>query len=130
MFDDYWVAILIITIVGFLISIALSFYFIFLPSVRAQGQFEIIVTQGSAALSDITNLINTDTQLAAEIGEDSCKSLIYAAMTITKPPQPGGPFCPLPGQCPCQFIPQYCCQFVPLGVCDIPVCTPGNTCTT
>lgn len=129
MFDDYWVAILIITIVGFLISIALSFYFIFLPSVRAQGQFETIVTQGTAAFNDITNLINTDTQLAAEIQQDTCQSLVYAAMRITTPGSMGGPICPLPGQCPCQFIPQYCCKYVPVGVCDIPVCTPGNTCT-
>lgn len=128
MFDDYWIAIIIITIVGFAITIALSFYFIFIPSQRAATQFGDIVSQGQQTLQDITDLINTDTALAQEIREDSCKSLVYTAVTITNHTTGA---CILSGQCPCTFIPQFCCQYLPSGSCDpsvITSCTPDNMC--
>jgi hypothetical protein len=128
MFDDYWIAIIIITIVGFAITIALSFYFIFIPSQRAATQFSDIVSQGQQTLQDITDLINTDTQLAQEIREDNCKSLVYTAITITNKSNGA---CILSGQCPCVFIPQFCCQYLPTGACDPTVilsCNPDNIC--
>ena len=110
MFDDYWIAIIIITIIGFVLSIALSFYFIFIPSVRAEEQFDVISRRGNEALTAVENLINTSDQLATEIQEDSCESIIYVA---TKYFAPGGCFANS-GIDPCNFIPQFCLQFTTL----------------
>jgi hypothetical protein len=110
MFDDYWVAIIIITIVGFLITIALSFYFIFIPASRAEEQFDTIAARGRGTLSSIQELINTTVELGDEFQQGTCESLIYITDVL---------FNPVPeGDCflqnffnKCAVLPEFCYQY-------------------
>ena len=77
-YNGYYVLLIIITIVFTAISIALSFYFIFLPASRIENEFESLQSRGSSAITDITNLINTTDQLSAEVLAQTCTSYIFA----------------------------------------------------
>ena len=46
MIYDYYVILIIITIIGFLLTITLSIYFIYLPAQRAAAKFDDIVIRG------------------------------------------------------------------------------------
>ena len=107
MFDDYWIAIIIITILGFIISMALSFYFIFLPSRRAEEELDTLSIGGSQALRAIEDLINTTSQLGDEIEKDTCESIIYSAFHLF-----GEGDCLSNSQIdPCSFVPLFCLQY-------------------
>src|SRR5947199_246107 len=81
-YHNYYVALIIITIVTIAISIALSFYFIFIPASRIETQAESLRSSGLNTIANLNRLINSDTQLAQEILEDSCNSIIYIANTL------------------------------------------------
>jgi len=67
-YNGYYVALVIVTIVTIAISIALSFYFIFLPASRIE----------ISTISELTRLINSTEALGDEILEQTCVSYIYA----------------------------------------------------
>lgn len=78
-FNDYYILYIIIFLVFFAISIALSFYFIFVPSRRAADQIDNLFVVGQQTIDNITNLANTVENLTEEIQKDSCDSIIYLA---------------------------------------------------
>ena len=86
-YDNYYIALIIITIITIAIGIALSFYFIFIPSQRIETQFDDLQTRGIETLNTINRLITTDTQLSEEILADTCASVIYIANTLFGSPQ-------------------------------------------
>ena len=129
-FNGYYIAIVIISIVGFAISIALSFYFIYLPATRIETEFDRLTKRGRQALTNINNLITTTTNISQEVLEDTCNSVIYISNTlfgspIEIDPDTGiriqgciGEFFPLCSPTPPPltdniFIPSICYQFLP-----------------
>ena len=115
-YDNYYIALIIITIVTIAIGIALSFYFIFIPASRIETQAETLRSRGLDTLANLNRLINTDTQLSQEILEDSCNSIIYIANTLFGSPSiPKTQVCILDLYCySCNpFIPSICEPFLP-----------------
>jgi len=115
--NGYYVALVIITIVTIAISIALAFYFIFIPSQRIATEFNNLQMQGTRALQNVTDLINTSTSLSQEVLQETCKSVIYIANTLFGAPQQNVP----PQGCILDLfpidhnplIPSICDQFIP-----------------
>ena len=128
-FNGYYVALIIITIVTIAISIALSFYFIFIPSVRIADEFDTLQSRGLRALQDVTNLINTTTNLSEEVLKDVCDSVIYTADKLFGKPLICGTDergCILDLFCVNNnpLIPSICAPFIT----NIPDCCLTNTC--
>ena len=122
-YNDYYIALIIITIITIAISIALSFYFIFIPAQRIEAQFETLESRGLETLNNLNRLITVDTQLSDEIVEDVCNSIIYVANTVFGAPQITGiQGCVLDIYCvSCNpLIPGICNPFLPEN--------PGCTC--
>lgn len=134
-YNGYYVALIIITIITIAIGIALSFYFIFIPSIRLANQFDSLEMRGLQTIQSINNLIGTSTTLGEEVLQQTCESLIYAVDKLFGKPR----VCDLPeGQQPrgcildlwcinqSPFIPNVCQPFIT----DIPTCclTIPDTC--
>lgn len=85
--NDYYVALIIISIITIAISLALSFYFIFLPARRIETQFNTLETKGLNTIQDLTSLANNLGALNDELLEDTCNSIIYAADRLFGCPQ-------------------------------------------
>nr|QBK90249.1 MAG: hypothetical protein LCPAC102_01620 [Pithovirus LCPAC102] len=47
MVDNWYILLIIVTIIGFLVTIALSFYFVYIPALRASNKFDDITRRGS-----------------------------------------------------------------------------------
>ena len=125
-YNDYYIALIIITIITIAISIALSFYFIFIPAQRIEAQFDTLESRGLETLANLNRLINMDDQLSDEILEDTCNSIIYVVDKLFGfPPSPNLPRtrgCIFPLECiTCNpFVPSICAPFLPEN--------PGCTC--
>ena len=122
--NGYYVALIIITIVTIAIGLALSFYFIFIPSLRIAEEFDTLQTRGLRAVRDVTNLINTSTNLSEEVTADLCNSLYYTLdklggqpFNITNSPDSRG--CALAGAyCTIEVIPTICLQYLTYTPCS------------
>lgn len=110
MFDNYSIAIIIITLVFFLIGLSLSFYFVFIPAERASSQLDSIFDQGQNTINRINSLINTSNQLGEEVLEGTCNSIIYIATRFFDPNT--GCYRLIINN-PNLFIPDICNQFIP-----------------
>jgi len=129
-YNGYYVALIILTIVTIAISIALSFYFIFLPAIRIENEFDILQARGLQAIQDVTRLINTTTNLSAEIQKDVCQSTYYTLdKLLGKPFEDGVRGCLIGGIfCAIDVIPDQCVQYISED--QIPLCcrTQPDTC--
>jgi len=116
-YNDYYIGLIIVTIITIAISIALSFYFIFVPAQRIETKFQTLESRGLETINNLNRLINTTDQLSTEILKDSCKSIIYIANTTF-----GNPGCILSLFCvSCNpLIPTICNPYLPTN--------PGCTC--
>lgn len=122
-YDNYYIALIIVTIVTIAIGIALSFYFIFIPSQRIETEFDDLQANGTRTLNTINRLISTDTQLSEEVLAETCASVIYIANTLFgKPQMTGLQGCILNLVCvTCNpLIPSVCSPYLPSN--------PGCTC--
>lgn len=54
--NEYYILLIIITIVGFLLTIALSVYFVYIPAIRASSKFDDIVRRGTQVLETGENV--------------------------------------------------------------------------
>lgn len=86
-YDGYYVALIIVTIVTIAISLALSFYFIFIPSIRIADEFDNLEARGLQAFQNVTNLINTTTNLSDDVIRQTCDSIIYISNTLIGSPR-------------------------------------------
>jgi len=123
--NDYYVALIIVTIVTIAISLALSFYFIFLPAIRIQKTFNTIQTRGLDTIKLLTSLANTVSQVNDEVLQDTCESLIYAADFLFGCPKTPDGVTPIIGclsglWCPKDnpLIPSICDPFLPTTPCE------------
>ena len=121
-YNDYYIALIIISIITIAIGIALSFYFIFVPATRIETQIDSLETRGLETLSSLNRLVNTTTQLSEDVLRDSCNSIIYVANTLFGDPQAQGTqgcilniYCVLCNP----LIPSVCAPFLP----DDPQCS-------
>jgi len=125
-YNDYYIALIIITIITIAISLALSFYFIFIPSARIETEFDELESRGLQTIQNLNRLVTTSTNISDEILKDTCESIIYTADKLFGIPQ--SEVVPKKG---C-IVPLYCitCNpFVP-SVCDpFKPQDPGCTCT-
>lgn len=59
---DYYVILIIITIIGFLLTITLGLYFVYLPALRAAAKFDDIVIRG-------TEILETGREVAQDVNQ-------------------------------------------------------------
>ena len=117
---DYQIALIIITIIGFIVSTAFYVYFVYLPAARAEDQIDIIIGEGE----DLITLVN---QRVEDVQEETittltsvCESIkalicVYNHQNFTNPCGSHPPRCVLS----LEAYPDYCQPFVPFT----------NTCT-
>lgn len=132
-FNGYYVALIIITIVTIAIGIALSFFFVFIPALRAERTFDILENRAEISISNVTNLINTVSALSGEAQQDACESIIYTMDTLfgklqnvtISPPPPPKRGCIIPLYCINKnpLIPSICKQYI--NPADIPSGCPS-----
>jgi len=75
MVTDYQIALIIITIIGFIITTAFYFYFVYLPADRAEQQLDTIISNSS----DLITLAN---QKVIQIEDETMQSLISVCESI------------------------------------------------
>ena len=76
--DDYYVLLIIITIIGFLITIALSIFFIYIPYQRASAKFDNIVKRGRQVLiegEEVANDVNQTAVLLSDFFVSLCTGI-------------------------------------------------------
>lgn len=121
MITDYQIALIIITIIGFIVTTAFYVYFVYLPAARAEAQLDLINKQGE-------NLVTLVNQKIVDIGGETTASLkssceiflqlicdYNANITTGCPVGIEGPRCILTQEA----YPKYCNPIVPFN----PDCT-------
>lgn len=136
-FNGYYVALIIITIVTIAIGIALSFFFVFIPALRIEREFDLLEAGGEQAIKKVTDLINNTTALGGEIQKDVCQSVIYSINKLFGRPQVPHPEifedpnlgCLLPLYClnVNPMIPAQCVQYINPD--DVPACCKTTPCS-
>lgn len=76
-FDGYYIVLIIIIILTTAISIALSFYFIYVPTIRISREFNDVESNGTVAFDALEKLITNTENLSEEILPDVCRSVYY-----------------------------------------------------
>lgn len=111
---DYQILLIIITIIGFIISISFYIYFVYLPASRIENQFENINQEGLGLIDNINNKVPVIKNEVAETLTSLCKTFnniicSYNASTIANC-DPNNPSinCALGSEA----YPAYCNQYV------------------
>lgn len=76
--NEYFVLLIIITIVGFILTISLSIYFIYIPSIRASSKFDDIVRRGTQVLDkgkDVANDVNDTSVILSDFFVALCNGI-------------------------------------------------------
>ena len=123
-YNDYYIALIIISIITIAIGIALSFYFIFVPATRIETEIDNLETRGLETLSNLNRLVNTTTQLSDDVLQGTCDSIIYIVNKLF-----GAPLSTTPPETGCLFavecilcnplVPSVCAPYLP----DDPGCS-------
>lgn len=128
-YNGYYVALIIVTIVTIAIGIALSFFFIFIPALRAERNFDILESKGEIAITNVENLVNTVSSISGEAQKDACESIIYTANKLFGIPLvPGVRGCIAGIYCINKnpLIPDTCKKYINPD--DIPICCIPEKC--
>ena len=115
MVTDYQIALIIITIIGFIISTAFYVYFVYLPAARAEEQLDTINKQGENLITLVNQrIVNVEDETAETLASvcESIKEAICLYNHNTFFNNPCGsvfPRCVLG----LEAYPQFCQQFIP-----------------
>lgn len=102
MTTDYQIILIVITIIGFIISIMFYIYFVYIPATRAASNLDIIAKQGEDAITLVEDRIQTVKDVTAETLLQTCKTICQTVQAYNSSIL--GPPCPLTQSA----IPAYC----------------------
>lgn len=116
MITDYQIALIIITIIGFIISTAFYVYFVYLPAARAEDQIDTIIKQGDQVITLVDQrIIDVEDETTATL-ISLCENIRGMICTYNRnlifgvEPCVNG-FCVLDSRA----YPDFCQQFVPFS---------------
>jgi hypothetical protein len=112
MVTDYQIALIVITIIGFIISTAFYVYFVYIPAARAEDKIDTFSAQGEALVDLVNQGVTNIQEETIEILTNICESIKSLICTYnTRLPFEGcnNDQCPLT----LDAYPNYCKDLVP-----------------